>query len=106
MEEHLVSILFIAFFLGLCIGFYLGFHEHKSISEKPKYRDTAHAKIATALDIQKPRPQLIMVPQDMFDEFAADVKATGHAQTVWGIPVIPGDVKGITFVRKMKKEGK
>ncbi len=45
-------------------------------------------------------PVRIVVPLAMYDEFAADVKQSGHVVSVWGVPVVCGDVAGIEFLRK------
>ncbi len=43
-------------------------------------------------------PEQSIVPLAMYDEFAADVKQSGHVVSVWGVPVVCGDVTGIEFL--------
>lgn len=43
-------------------------------------------------------PEQVLVPPEMFAEFQADVHSTGHAETIWDVPVVAGNVKEIAFV--------
>lgn len=57
-----------------------------------------HRQIEALLLSAKRLPEKIVVPPEMFEAFAADVASTGHAETVWGQPVVAGDVTEITLV--------
>lgn len=41
-------------------------------------------------------PVQIIVPPDLHAAFLADVRSTGHAATVWGVPVVTGAVEVVT----------
>jgi hypothetical protein len=56
-------------------------------------------QISQALADEKRLPEKIVVPPDLFAKFAEEVALTRHSQTVWGVPVIAGEVTDITFVR-------
>jgi len=58
---------------------------------------TVYDKIKAAIESMDMLPQRVVLPQAMFDEFARDVAATGHAQTVWGVPVVAGNVLEMQF---------
>jgi len=61
--------------------------------------DSVYSKILKLVEKEKRLPREIVLPQVLFDEFAADVNLTGHSETIWGVPVVAGSVTEITLVR-------